>query len=313
MPKVSIVIPVYNTENFLTHCLNSVLGQSVSDIEVICVNDGSTDGSLVILQEYAAKDSRVKVISQENQGQSAARNRALRDISGEYVYFSDADDFIHFQTLEILLKVAQESGCDVVATEEVKKYGGDKPYDMKHLEFTIHHEPLKHILSTNIASSSVIWNKLYKAELVKDRRFIEGIYFEDWPWTACLFAELKQYASVPYGLYGYNNENQSTMRSVFTERKIHDYVTGIEEVQEFFSLPEYAAQWPLVRKKRIGASIKMMINKTYHEPEGQPALDRCLLKALKELHLRQSFKYGELPLKVLLRILKIRLRDLLKW
>ena len=87
MPKVSIVIPVFNTERFLARCLNSVISQSVPDIEAICVNDGSTDGSLEILQKYAAKDSRVKVINQENKGQSAARNRAMREISGEYVFF----------------------------------------------------------------------------------------------------------------------------------------------------------------------------------------------------------------------------------
>lgn len=312
MPKVSIVIPVYNTEKFLVRCLNSVLCQSVPDVEIICVNDGSTDGSLAILQEYAAKDNRIKVISQENKGQSAARNRALRAVNGEYVFFLDSDDFIHSQTLEILLKTAETTGCSVVSTEEVKVYDGDNPYNMDNIQYCYHQKPLEHILSTNIASSSVVWNKLYKAELVKDFLFVEGIYFEDWPWITCLFAKIKEYASVPYGLYGYNNDNESIMRSSFTVRKINDYATGIKDVQAFFAKSEYSAQWPLVRSMRISASLKMMINKTYHEKNGQPALDKHLFAVLKDLHQAQCFKYRELPVKVLLRISKIRVRNLVR-
>lgn len=312
MPKVSIVIPVYNTESFLARCLNSVLVQSMPDIEAVCVNDGSTDNSLAILQKYAAKDSRVKVISQENKGQSAARNLALREITGEYVFFLDSDDFMHPQMLEILLKAAETTGCAVAATEPTKFYGGDQAYDVQNLQYVVHNKPLEHLLMTNIASSSVIWNKLYKADSVKGRLFIEGIYFEDWPWTTCLFADLENYVSVPYALYGYNMENPSTMRSVFNVRKINDYATGIKEMLAFFGKPEYAAQWPLVRSKRVAASLKMMINKTYHEKEGQPALDKYLFATLKELHKAQCFKYSELPMKVLLRLLKIRIRDLVK-
>ena len=313
MTKVSVIIPVYNTGKYLRCCLDSVTKQTLSDIEIACVNDGSTDGSSDILKEYAAKDNRIKVISQENKGQSAARNLALRMVSGEYVFFLDSDDFIHPQTLEILLKTAQKSGCSVVSTEKVKIYDGNNPYNADNISYCVHQNPLEHILNTNIASSSVIWNKLYKADLVKERPFVEGIYFEDWPWTTCLFAEIKEYATVPYALYGYNMENSSTMRSVFNVRKINDYATGIKAVQAFFSKPEYAAFWSFVRSKRVAASLKMMINKTYHEKEGQPALGKHLFAVLKSLHLAQSFKYGELPIKVLLRIAKIWIRNLVKW
>ena len=312
MTKVSVIIPVYNAGIYLRRCMDSITSQTLCDIEIACVNDGSTDGSLAILQEYAAKDNRVKVISQENKGQSAARNRALRAVNGEYVFFLDSDDFIHSQTLEILLKTAHKSGCSVVSTEKVKVYDGDNPYNMDNIQYYHHKQPLEHILSTNIASSSVVWNKLYKAELVKDFLFVEGIYFEDWPWTTCLFAKIKEYASVPYGLYGYNNDNESIMRSSFTVRKINDYATGIRKVQAFFAKSEYSAQWPLVRSMRISASLKMMVNKTYHEKNGQPALDKHLFAVLKDLHQAQCFKYRELPTRVLLRIFRIWVRNLVK-
>ena len=87
MPKVSVIIPVYNVEKYLRECLDSVINQTLSDIEIICINDGSTDNSLEILKEYAENDSRIKIITQENQGQGVARNNAIEAAQGEYLVF----------------------------------------------------------------------------------------------------------------------------------------------------------------------------------------------------------------------------------
>ena len=92
MPKISIIIPVYKVEEYLPACLDSVLAQTFTDWEAICVNDGSPDNCGAILAEYAQKDSRIKVISQENQGVSVARNKALENAQGEYISFLDSDD-----------------------------------------------------------------------------------------------------------------------------------------------------------------------------------------------------------------------------
>jgi len=116
MPKVSVVIPVYNAEAFLKSSLDSVLSQSIEDIEVLCTDDGSVDASLVILQEYAEKDSRVRVFCQENKGAGPARNLALSNATGEYVVFMDGDDsYPEKDTLERLYITAKEKDCDVVA------------------------------------------------------------------------------------------------------------------------------------------------------------------------------------------------------
>lgn len=93
-PKISVIVPVYNTEKYLDECLNSVENQTLKDIEIICVNDGSTDKSLEILNNHAGKDSRIKVISQENGGVSSARNAGIESSSGSYILFIDSDDFI---------------------------------------------------------------------------------------------------------------------------------------------------------------------------------------------------------------------------
>ena len=89
MPKISIIIPVYNVAEYLSKCLDSVLGQTLSDIEIICIDDGSIDGSLKILNKIAGTDSRLNVFSQENQGSSVARNNALKKCTGDYIYFFD--------------------------------------------------------------------------------------------------------------------------------------------------------------------------------------------------------------------------------
>lgn len=107
-PKVSVIIPVYNAEKYLRECLDSVVNQTLKEIEIICVDDGSTDGSLTILREYRKKDKRVKVLTQANEGVSAARNRGLLSACGEFVAFLDSDDYIEISAYEISYKEAKK-------------------------------------------------------------------------------------------------------------------------------------------------------------------------------------------------------------
>ena len=113
-PKVSVIIPVYNVERYLTDCLDSLLRQTLVDIEIICVNDGSTDGSPDILMRYAKLDSRMIILNQENSGLSSARNAGLDIAQGEYLYFLDSDDYIDANALQILYIKAQEDDLDIL-------------------------------------------------------------------------------------------------------------------------------------------------------------------------------------------------------
>ena len=94
MPKISVIVPIFNVEKYLKECLESIINQTFKDIEIICINDGSTDNSLDILNQYAEKDNRIKVITQSNQGLSAARNTGIKYANGEYISFIDSDDYI---------------------------------------------------------------------------------------------------------------------------------------------------------------------------------------------------------------------------
>lgn len=112
--KVSVILPVYNVDQYLRECLDSVVNQTLNDIEIICINDGSTDNSLDILNEYADKDSRFIVLSQENQGQGVARNKGVELAKGKYIQFVDPDDWIEPNMLETLYNFAEEHNSQVV-------------------------------------------------------------------------------------------------------------------------------------------------------------------------------------------------------
>lgn len=122
-PIVSIIIPVYNVEHFLPQCLDSLLCQTLKDIEIICVNDGSTDNSLEVLNEYAPRDERIIVLEQSNAGVSVARNNALKYVKGEYYMFLDSDDWLEQDTCEVAYNAAKQKDADCLMFSYVKEFG----------------------------------------------------------------------------------------------------------------------------------------------------------------------------------------------
>lgn len=235
MAKVSVIVPVYNVERYLSRCLDSVLAQTERDIEAICVDDGSTDGSPAILAEYAAKDSRVRVITQANKGLSGARNSGLEVFTGDYVMFVDSDDWVPPYAAEVFLKAARESGASVVVSRAyaVDTLPGAAAPDCR---WTAERPALKRLVGRRKMQSSA-WNKFYRADVVKSRRFIEGIYFEDWPFVTELFGDIDFFALVRAPLYVYclNGGDTSIVRSPFNVKKAASYMTGIAHVTGYFS------------------------------------------------------------------------------
>lgn len=240
MAKVSVIVPVYNVEKYLRQCLDSLVNQTLTDIEIICINDGSTDGSLSILEDYASKDERIKVISQENQGQGAARNRGIELSSGEYIGFVDPDDWVEYGMFENLYKAAKVHNADLAEAmySEYYEYSGmtkvrkspvklpqDKTFDWK-------------INKDYLFKSSIlaVWNKIYKRNFI-DRhniKFSNAKLAEDHMFTfkSKILAGKILFINKPF--YNYRVRRDSAVNSVSAETL--RVVDILREVTGFFGV-----------------------------------------------------------------------------
>ena len=131
--KVSVIIPVFNVKNYIEDCLESVFSQTISDIEIICIDDGSTDGSLQILEKYSDL-GKIKLIKQENSGVSTARNKGIDIAEGKYLYFMDADDIITSDYIQGLYNAAIETNCKIVVNDNISIFYDDNLNNMKNLK-----------------------------------------------------------------------------------------------------------------------------------------------------------------------------------
>lgn len=179
-PKVSAIVPVYNSSEYLSQCLESIINQSYKDIEIVCVNDGSTDNSLDILREYKKKDNRIVIIDKPNGGVSSARNAGLKSAKGKYVQFIDSDDLINVNDFKNLVEEAEKFNADIVTFQKTWFNKDEQPninqkpeYDIKETEHYFHHEsenPFVRDLNCN-----VIHNKFYK----KDFLINNNLFFDE--------------------------------------------------------------------------------------------------------------------------------------
>jgi len=174
MALISVIVPVYNTEKYLTRCLDSIINQTFSDIEIICVNDGSTDGSADVLKRYAKLDKRIKIINKKNGGLSAARNTGLKNISGQYVSFIDSDDWIDIEYYEYLMYLMDQNSADIAMAGMRIVCGRDvSDNTTPNIITSDFAEKIK-----NIPNGSVC-DKLFKASLFTNIEFPHGRYYED--------------------------------------------------------------------------------------------------------------------------------------
>lgn len=178
---VSVIIPVYKVEPYLRQCIESVLAQTHSGLEVILIDDGSPDRSGEICEEYAARDPRIRVIHQENGGLSAARNAGLDAAKGNYITFIDSDDFVAENYVETLLRWIEDSGADIACGGFVDYHSGDKvatPIAQSRPKILSSAEFLEAMLYQHTGDNSV-WGKLYKKSIFDGLRFTPGILYED--------------------------------------------------------------------------------------------------------------------------------------
>ena len=233
--KVSVIVPVYNIEKFLPKCMESLTRQTFKNIEIICINDGSRDGSGEILNSYAQNDERIILINQENQGVSRARNRGLEIARGQYIIFVDSDDYVKEDLIEKLYSKALETGADIVASNTIYVKGEKliKNNFISRQTFKIKKDILSSIPEkASFAKSVIVSGKLYSLGLVRNNnlRFLEGCRFEDNEFTflASVFAEkiaLENDAELYYVIHP-----ASLMANVFNTDTVFDFIKVFRDI-----------------------------------------------------------------------------------
>ena len=290
-PKISIIIPMFKVEKYLRRCLDSVLNQTFKNWQAICVDDGSPDKSGDIAEEYAKKDKRFIVVHKENGGLSDARNAGFPYAKGKYIMYLDSDDFIHPQTMEIALDVAEKNKSDIVSfrydrfyrpqlmvrhilhmnTDDVVPFGIKKRYDVKKLKtittddiFELATERTHNKTNPNrkwLIKHCQVWKNLYKKSLIEDTPFIKGILFEDFPWWSAIMLKRPRTTVVPLPLYYYIPNFGGIVLSAKQLKIMKCLCTGIKESYKLYKKKADDDQM----KKWQSQFMWFFVNKAFHK------------------------------------------------
>lgn len=276
-PKVSVIVPVYNVEKYLEKSIDSLINQTLDEIEIIAVNDGSTDSSLTILKDYEEKYNNIKVYTKENGGLSDARNYGLKYANGDYIAFLDSDDYVDATLYEKMYNKAIEENADYVECDFIWEYPNENVIDTG-IRFTNKIEMFTY-------GRVVAWNKLIKADLVinnENLRFPFGLKYEDVEFFYKLIPEVKKFAFVKEPLIHYVQREDSLVK-VQTEKTL-DLITSLNEVLDYYKnkklFEEYqdAIEYTFARLT-LCSSLKRM-----SKIEDNDLRDKCIETAWKNLN-----------------------------
>ena len=238
MTKLSIIVPVYNVEKYLPKCLESLIKQTLKDIEIICVNDGSMDNSLAILKEFASRDSRIRIIDNQHQGVAKTRNTGIEQSTGEYIGFVDSDDYIDIDFFEKLYNSATKSNSDIAIASILKHKNFFNIYNAKYTkeEIAITIQDKIKLCEDKKHFFFYAWNKIYHSGFIKENniKFSEGQIYEDVMFAIKALYYSNKIISVYGTKYHYiEHENSLTKYKDKTGEKEHDLVKAYSELQEF--------------------------------------------------------------------------------
>lgn len=257
--KVSVIIPVYNTEKYLEKCLNSVLKQTLKEIEVIVINDGSKDSSKVILEKYKRMDKRMVVINKSNEGLTKTRKLGIKISNGKYIYHLDSDDYIEENMLLEIYNKAEKENLDIVVCDYWKENFSQKEYvknlDIKENEIILGKTYAKYVLYSEKKISPAIWAKLIKKEVYTNNRIIfpENIFIgEDIVLGIKTAYFSKKVGKINKPFYHYIIHEAQGTRTIDKEKEFLDKWNGIKEIEIFFkNKPDFEEFKEGIEKYRI--------------------------------------------------------------
>ena len=273
-------------EKYLEECIESAIKQSLNDIEIICINDGSTDSSLEILKKYEKKYSNIIVISQENKGLSASRNVGIRKAKGKYIYFLDSDDFIDTNSMELCYKECEKYNLDMVTFDAIcfldKDYVGNdinEDYDRRDLlpKYMLTGEEFYVVSNKSGGYKAPVWLNFYNTEFIRKNKlfFVEGIYHEDEIHTCHCLLKAKKIKYIDKKFFNRRIRNNSIMTSNFNKKHIYGNFEVFKELYKIYCIYNY--------------DINTEVGNTLYQPvnlHAKSTLSRC--DFLKEKNIRKE-------------------------
>ena len=222
--KISVIIPIYNVETYLRRCLDSVINQTYENLEIILVDDGSTDNSFLIAQQYCDKDPRCIFLHQSNSGLSSARNLGLKHATGNLISFIDSDDWISLDMFSTLMKCYEDTGADIVSGKYILTETAETNVDNDTLKYQcITENKLRYYLENSFDAKCLeipVWNKLYSRYLFESITFPEGELYEDMFTSYKLIKNAKMWCVCNQIVYFYFQGGKSITRNKFSEKNL---------------------------------------------------------------------------------------------
>lgn len=275
-PFISVIVPVYNASNHLAQCLESILGQTYTALQVICVNDQSTDSSLEILRSYAERDSRITVLTKQNEGVSFARNYGLSKADGDYILFVDSDDWIELDTCEIAVKHALEGNYDVVMWSYMRERQGEslakRIYDEDVVFENVSdvrsklHRRMVGILDAELSRPEgadalcTVWGKLYKTQIIKEQniKFYDireiGTY-EDGLFNLDFFGYAESALFLNQNLYHYRRTENSSLTTAYNPKLREQWSKLFQIMRTYIANHQLGKEYSQALNNRIALSI----------------------------------------------------------
>ncbi|MBP3717793.1 MAG: glycosyltransferase [Paludibacteraceae bacterium] len=269
MPAVSVIVPIYNAERYLAQCIDSLLAQTYTDIELLLIDDGSKDHSGILCDQYAQQDPRVRVFHLTNGGVSKARNHGLSQATGTYVTFADADDWMEPDTIQTYISHF-ENDVDVVRIGYVRE--GRKRKTVSTAPHTTDKRSDYFLLTEVSRYHAFVWNTMYKRDLIGEQRFDESIsYCEDHLFSYAYYLKCRKFRTLPTALYHYRVQDNNTL-------------SDVKDAKVCFRIAEldYTAKNKLNNdgNKALGKRI----NEVYH---------RSIRKAIRTLYKSPNYNYED--------------------
>ena len=264
---ISVIVPVYNVEEYLEECLESIKRQTYIDIEVILVNDGSTDGSKEICERYCEKDSRFKLVNQENKGLSGARNRGMLESKGEFISFVDSDDVLKEDMLEQLMKQMTSEDIDIVEcwyTNEKQELELSTPKNVKIIFQGNSKEALVSLCRDNIVRLNAV-AKLFRRQVIINFPFLEGLFYEDVYGGIGILKHIRKMVKINYIGYYYRVRQGSIMNREFNIKNL-DLFTICDKLEQLYQGDTFALAY--IHRRLFHLVLMHIVD--YHIFEGNP-------------------------------------------